>query len=60
MVTLLVARARDHHPAVFLRVRPDNAPALRCYTAAGFKPVPAEQANEWNQSQPVPYTWLKV
>lgn len=60
MVTLLVERARDHHPAVFLRVRPDNAPALRCYTGAGFTPVPAEQADEWNRNQPVPYTWLTV
>ncbi|RKN44293.1 GNAT family N-acetyltransferase [Micromonospora endolithica] len=58
LVRMLAARARDHHPAVFLRVHPDNIPALRCYTGAGLRTVPAEQAREWNRSQPVPYVWL--
>jgi ribosomal protein S18 acetylase RimI-like enzyme len=44
---------------VFLRVHPDNAPALRCYRAAGFTPVAAELAAEWNLPQPVDYLWLE-
>ena len=56
----LLRRAREHHPQTFLRVHPDNAPALRCYAAAGFAPVdPALQA-EWNAPQPVAYVWLTV
>src|SRR5262245_18409402 len=39
LVTELVAVALRHHPAVFMRVHPDNAPALRCYAAADFVPV---------------------
>ncbi len=58
LVTRLTAAALDHHPAVFMRVHPDNAPALRCYAAAGYVPVPAEQAARWNEGQPVPYVWL--
>ncbi|WBB92823.1 GNAT family N-acetyltransferase [Verrucosispora sp. WMMC514] len=59
MVALLTKLARDHHPAVLMRLHPDNAPALRCYTAAGFEPVPSDQADEWNRDQPVPYLWLR-
>ncbi|MEV2242609.1 GNAT family N-acetyltransferase [Micromonospora sp. NPDC049891] len=59
MVTLLTTLAREHQPAVLMRSHPDNTPALRCYTAAGFEPVPSEQADEWNQAQPVPYVWLR-
>jgi ribosomal protein S18 acetylase RimI-like enzyme len=44
---------------VFLRVHPDNAVALRCYRAAGFTPVKAELAAEWNVPQPVDYVWLE-
>jgi hypothetical protein len=43
---------------VFLRVRPDNAPALRCYAAAGFARVPAADEAAFNQGQPGPYAWL--
>ncbi|MFF5215411.1 GNAT family N-acetyltransferase [Micromonospora sp. NPDC000442] len=59
MVTVLTNLARDHHPAVLMRSHPDNAPALRCYTAAGFELVPPDQADEWNEGQPVPYLWLR-
>ncbi|ADB34781.1 GCN5-related N-acetyltransferase [Kribbella flavida DSM 17836] len=44
---------------VFLRVRPDNVPALRTYRRVGFELVPAELADEWNKDQPLPYTWMQ-
>ncbi|GAB3857672.1 GNAT family N-acetyltransferase [Micromonospora andamanensis] len=59
MVTLLTTLAREHHPAVLMRLHPDNTQALRCYTAAGFDLVPPDQADEWNQCQPVSYVWLR-
>ncbi|MBQ1026815.1 GNAT family N-acetyltransferase [Micromonospora sp. C95] len=59
MVTMLTALARDHHPAVLMRVHPGNTAALRCYATAGFQPVPPEQAEGWNRDQPVSYTWLR-
>jgi ribosomal protein S18 acetylase RimI-like enzyme len=59
LVTRLTERALRHHPAVFVRVHPDNRPALRCYAAAGFLPVPPPQAQEWNRGQPFPYVWLR-
>ena len=56
---LLAAARRTGHADVFLRVHPDNATALRCYAAAGFVPVAAELAAEWNEPQPVDYVWLQ-
>ncbi|MER7459454.1 GNAT family N-acetyltransferase [Micromonospora sp. NPDC126480] len=58
LVTRLTAAGLAYHPAVFMRVHPDNVPALRCYAGAGFVPVPAEQAAQWNEGQPVAYVWL--
>ncbi|HZG04563.1 MAG TPA: GNAT family N-acetyltransferase [Streptomyces sp.] len=60
LVRGLLAEALDAgRPDVFLRVHPDNAAALRCYRGAGFVPVAAEWAAEWNAAQPVAYTWLR-
>jgi ribosomal protein S18 acetylase RimI-like enzyme len=59
LVAGLVERARAHHPEVFMRVHPDNAPALRSYAGAGFVPVPAARAAEWNRGQPTEYVWLR-
>jgi AcrR family transcriptional regulator/GNAT superfamily N-acetyltransferase len=58
LVTELVMRARAAFPRVFMRVHPTNTAALRCYTAAGFEPVDADQMAEWNAQQPVDYVWL--
>jgi ribosomal protein S18 acetylase RimI-like enzyme len=58
LVRRLVARARALHPAVFLRLLPDNAAALHCYTAAGFTRVPAADEREWNRAQPAAYLWM--
>ncbi|MER5620002.1 GNAT family N-acetyltransferase [Streptosporangium sp. NPDC002544] len=47
------------HANVFMRVHPDNDRALRCYRGAGYLPVDAHLAAEWNAAQPVDYTWLR-
>ena len=44
---------------VFLRVRPDNEPAIRTYLRVGFQPVDEALAAEWNAPQPIDYTWLQ-
>jgi ribosomal protein S18 acetylase RimI-like enzyme len=44
---------------VFLRVRPDNEPAIRTYLRVGFQPVDEALAAEWNEPQPIDYTWLQ-
>ncbi|MEU8382658.1 GNAT family N-acetyltransferase [Streptosporangium sp. NPDC048865] len=60
LVRGLTALARDAGYAdVFMRVHPDNDRALRCYRGAGFVPVDAHLAAEWNLPQPVAYVWLR-
>jgi len=54
----LASLAGLRHPRVFLRVRPGNVAALRCYAAAGFEPVEPDQAAAWNVGQPADYIWL--
>ncbi|GAA1927784.1 hypothetical protein GCM10009837_61520 [Streptomyces durmitorensis] len=44
---------------IFMRVHPGNSAALRCYRAAGFRPVDPALAAEWNAPQPVSYVWLR-
>jgi ribosomal protein S18 acetylase RimI-like enzyme len=44
---------------VFLRVRPENAPAIRTYHRSGFVDVPAALMEEWNDGQPVAYRWMR-
>jgi ribosomal protein S18 acetylase RimI-like enzyme len=44
---------------VFVRVRPENAPAIRAYHGSGFVDVPAALMEEWNDGQPVPYRWMR-
>jgi len=44
---------------VFLRVRPENAVAIRTYQRSGFVDVPAGLMDEWNQGQPVAYRWMR-
>ena len=60
LTAALAERARTHHDQVFLRVHPDNEPALRCYRGAGFVPVAAAEAAGWNRGQPVGYVWLRL
>jgi len=57
----LTRRARRTHPelpAVILRVRPENEQAIRCYVAAGFVDVPAEEQATWNEGQRFAYHWM--
>jgi ribosomal-protein-alanine N-acetyltransferase len=59
----LTERAQDTHPelpAVILRVRPENAQAIRAYTAAGFVAIPDDEQDEWNQGQRFAYHWMAV
>lgn len=59
LVRALLARGlATEYADVFLRVRPDNEPAIRTYLGVGFHPVAAELAAEWNQDQPLAYTWM--
>jgi ribosomal protein S18 acetylase RimI-like enzyme len=44
---------------VFLRVRPDNEPAIRTYLRVGFQPVDEALAAEWNAPQPINYTRMQ-
>lgn len=61
LVSALAAAARAHRTdLVCLRVHPDNAAAVRVYTAAGFTEVDAATAAEWNEGQPVTYRWLAL
>jgi ribosomal protein S18 acetylase RimI-like enzyme len=45
--------------SVWLRVVPDNAPALAAYAAAGFVRATDAEAAEFNTGQPVTYVWLR-
>ncbi|MEU2108801.1 GNAT family N-acetyltransferase [Streptomyces sp. NPDC019507] len=60
LVRRLTAAARDAgHEDVFMRVHPQNEPALRCYRHASFLPVDPHLAAAWNAAQPVDYVWLR-
>lgn len=58
LVAALTERARHHFADVFLRVRPDNETARRCYERAGFTRVDLEDEALWNQGQPTNYVWM--
>ncbi|TDO45796.1 FR47-like protein [Kribbella sp. VKM Ac-2527] len=59
-VRALLGQALDSgHSDVFLRVRPDNLPAIRMYERVGFLRVTDELAAEWNKAQPIAYTWMQ-
>jgi len=56
---LLSEAVKAGYPGIFMRVHPDNDPALRCYRGAGFVVVEASLAQAWNAGQPVSYVWLR-
>ena len=60
LAAMLADLARSRYPRVFLRVHPGNIAALRCYAAAGFRPVDPGQAAAWNTGQPREYIWLSL
>ncbi|WP_433161787.1 GNAT family N-acetyltransferase [Kribbella sp. CA-247076] len=47
------------HPDIFLRVRPDNAIAIKTYLDVGFVDVSQQEMDEWNAAQPIPYRWMR-
>jgi ribosomal protein S18 acetylase RimI-like enzyme len=60
-VGLLVEQARAAgFDKVWLRVVPDNAPAIACYRGAGFVRASAEEEAAFNEGQPVAYVWMRV
>jgi ribosomal protein S18 acetylase RimI-like enzyme len=56
---LLVPAETAGYSEVFLRVRPENAVAIRTYLRVGFVDVPAGLMDEWNAGQPVAYRWMR-
>jgi ribosomal protein S18 acetylase RimI-like enzyme len=60
LVQALLAQALTaDQSSIFLRVRPDNTPAIRTYERVGFQPVDAALAAEWNAPQPIDYAWFQ-
>ena len=45
---------------IWLRVAPDNEPAIGCYHSAGFTRATAEQEREFNAGQPQAYVWMRT
>jgi ribosomal-protein-alanine N-acetyltransferase len=63
LVNALVEQARRTHPelpVVILRVRPENAQAIRAYAAAGFVALPAEEQATFNEGQRFEYLWMML
>lgn len=53
----LARRAQSQYPDVYLRVRPDNVAARRCYANAGYRQVDPALQQQWNIGQPLSYAW---
>jgi RimJ/RimL family protein N-acetyltransferase len=45
---------------IWLRVEPDNEPALRCYAAAGFVRASPDEEAAFNIAQPADYVWMRA
>jgi ribosomal protein S18 acetylase RimI-like enzyme len=61
LVRELLAEARGRGWAsVWLRVAPDNEPALHAYAAAAFSRASPEEEAAFNEGQPVAYVWLRA
>ena len=60
LVTALADEARRlGWSNIWLRVVPDNEPALRAYAAAGFVRATAAVEGTFNAGQPVAFVWLR-
>jgi ribosomal protein S18 acetylase RimI-like enzyme len=55
---LLAQAALTGYPTAFIRVVPENIPAIYCYRRSGFVEVTPEEQQRFNQGQPVAYLWL--
>jgi ribosomal protein S18 acetylase RimI-like enzyme len=61
LVALLTVEARRLGFAeVWLRVRPENAPAIACYRGAGFIRASAADEAAFNIGQPCEYLWMRA
>lgn len=60
LVRSLIEIGGSHHQQVFLRVVPDNLPAIRCYLGAGMERVAAAEETLWNEGQPTSYVWMQA
>jgi ribosomal protein S18 acetylase RimI-like enzyme len=60
LVELLVAEAAGLGlREIWLRVVPENAPALACYRSAGFVRASEDEETEFNKGQPRAYVWMR-
>jgi ribosomal protein S18 acetylase RimI-like enzyme len=60
LVRLLAQRAQElGYADIWVRVVPENGPALACYAAAGFRPVEPQLERTFNAGQPRLYRWLR-
>jgi ribosomal protein S18 acetylase RimI-like enzyme len=61
LTLLLAGRAREAGFAeLWLRVVPDNEPALAAYRAAGFERTSPEEEASFNVGQPRAYVWMRL
>lgn len=59
-VTALVHQATTYGlKDIFIRVLPNNDPAIRCYKSSGFVRLSKDEEHHHNQGQPNSYIWLK-
>lgn len=59
LTQLLAAHASQRYADVFLRVRPGNDRAVRCYLGAGFVRLAVDEEQQFNVGQPVEYLWMR-
>jgi ribosomal protein S18 acetylase RimI-like enzyme len=60
LTKLLAREARRHgFEEIWLRVVPENAPAIACYGAAGFVRACAKEEASFNRGQPRGYVWMR-
>lgn len=61
LVGALATRVADAgFDEVWVRVVPDNAPAIACYSGAGFVRAAPEQEAAFNSTQPRAYVWMRL
>lgn len=59
LTQMLVGRATAAYTEVYVRVRPGNDVAVRCYAAAGFTRLSTSDEQRCNVGQPVEYVWMR-
>ena len=59
LTRMLADRAAATYVDVYLRVRPGNEVAVRCYGAAGFTRLTTSDEQRLNVGQPAVYVWMR-